>query len=118
MNFVLFDDPAIRVDLMPFTFTRPVGAIRMGILTLHETWEKFTGQPVSFLTEGYLQDKFPLVSAPDNLLINGAVCPSKNLFNALRELKPGEALVNRKVTLAARTNDAASFFSTSFKHKP
>jgi hypothetical protein len=39
MNLVLFDDPDIRVNLLPFTFTRPVASIRVGILTIAEKWE-------------------------------------------------------------------------------
>ncbi|NBP70768.1 MAG: hypothetical protein EBU52_18765, partial [Cytophagia bacterium] len=29
MNLVLFDDPALRINLLPFTFTRPVADIRI-----------------------------------------------------------------------------------------
>ncbi|WP_372974613.1 putative sugar nucleotidyl transferase, partial [Muriicola sp.] len=39
MNYVLFDSE-VRTSLLPFTFTRPVGEIRIGILTLREKWEK------------------------------------------------------------------------------
>ena len=48
MNFVLFDDPIILTDLLPFTYTRPVGAIRIGILTISDKWAKSVGEPVSF----------------------------------------------------------------------
>ncbi|MBL7865454.1 MAG: glucose-1-phosphate thymidylyltransferase, partial [Cyclobacteriaceae bacterium] len=58
MNVVLFDDPSIRVDLLPFTFTRPVGAIRVGILTIQEKWEKALNVGVGFRTEKYLEQKF------------------------------------------------------------
>ena len=49
MNLILFDEPAIRQNLLPFTFTRPVADIRVGILTIAEKWAHFTQQPVSFL---------------------------------------------------------------------
>ena len=39
MNYVLFDGEAHR-KLLPFTFTRPVAEIRIGILTIREKWEK------------------------------------------------------------------------------
>lgn len=115
MNLVVFDDPVIRMDLLPFTFTRPVAAIRVGILTIKEKWEKFFGQPISYLTQNYLQEKFPLNSDRENLLINGAVCPDENLFTVIQQLKKGERLVKGKWTLAARTEDVHSFAEASIR---
>ncbi len=106
MNIVVFDEPGIRVDLMPFTLTRPVAAIRVGILTISEKWEKLFSQPVSFLTQDYLSEKFPLAPGDDNLFINGALCPDENLFNSIRNLKNCEVLGKDNRVLAVR---AASF---------
>ncbi|CAN5146205.1 GlmU family protein [soil metagenome] len=100
MNIVAFDDPIIRGDLLPFTYTRPVATLRVGILTIAEKWEKVLGHPLSFLTQDYLTEKFPLVSGTENLLINGAVCPDGNLLKAILTLKKGEALVKGKVMIA------------------
>ena len=38
MNYILFDGPS-RNQLLPFTYTRPVADIRVGILTIREKWE-------------------------------------------------------------------------------
>ena len=105
MNIVVFDDPVIRKDLLPFTFTRPVASVRLGILTIKEKWEKLFLQPISYLTEDYLQEKFPLATSQDNLLINGAVCPDENLLIAVKSLKKGEALIKDKVVVAKRATD-------------
>lgn len=102
MNVILFDDPAIRTELLPFTYTRPVGKIRTGILTIEEKWNKWLGAPVSFQTESYLQKKYPAVSSSDNLLINGALCPDEKLVAAVKALAPGKFLVKDNVLLAAR----------------
>lgn len=102
MNIILFDDPVIRQDLLPFTFTRPVGGIRVGILTIAEKWEKWLGLKPSFKTEEYLQRKFPVSSTPDNLLINGAVCPDQTLVDTIKALPPGYFLVRGQLLLAAR----------------
>ena len=102
MNVILFDDPQIRLNLLPFTFTRPVAGIRVGILTVAAKWEKWLGQPVSFKTEEYLQAKYPLRSEDDNLLINGALCPDAGLVNTLKDLKSGTFLVKGARLLAAR----------------
>lgn len=115
MNIVVFDDPVIRMDLLPFTFTRPIASIRVGILTIKEKWEKFFAQPVSCLTQNYLQEKFPLTVATENLLINGAVCPDENLYKAIQYLKKGERLIKGTLTIAARTEDVHSFTNSSIK---
>lgn len=107
MNIIVFDDPVIRKDLLPFTFTRPVASIRVGILTIKEKWERFF-QPISWLTEGYLMEKFPLHTSHDNLQINGAVCPDENLVNAIKALTMDEALTKDKLIIAKRTTDINS----------
>lgn len=98
----MFDDPTLRVALLPFTFTRPVSAIRVGILTIAEKWEKRLGADASFKTEAYLQKKFPLISALDNLLINGAVCPDDQLVDTVTALPEGYYLVKDALLIAAR----------------
>jgi UDP-N-acetylglucosamine diphosphorylase/glucosamine-1-phosphate N-acetyltransferase len=102
MNIILFDDPTLRNALLPFTFTRPVSAIRVGILTIAEKWEKRLGTEASFKTEDYLQKKFPIVSTLDNLLINGAICPDELLVDTVRALPDGYYLVKDTLLLASR----------------
>jgi UDP-N-acetylglucosamine diphosphorylase/glucosamine-1-phosphate N-acetyltransferase len=92
MNIILFDEPVVRQSLLPFTFTRPVAEIRVGIYTITEKWENYMGVPVSFLTQPYLQEKYPAVFSANNLYINGAVCPDVYLVREIRTLKAGEAL--------------------------
>ncbi len=103
MNFILFDDPVIRIDLLPFTFTRPVATIRVGILTIAEKWEKMLGQKVSYSTQDYLSKKFNTTITSDNLWINGALCPDDQLIQTIRELKSGQGLSYQSRILAYRT---------------
>jgi UDP-N-acetylglucosamine diphosphorylase/glucosamine-1-phosphate N-acetyltransferase len=103
MNLILFDDPIIRINLLPFTYTRPVGSIRIGILTISEKWEKRLGHKPSFQTAGYLQTKFPKIDASDNLLINGAVCPDEQLVDAVKNLPLHHYLVHEQLLIAANT---------------
>src|SRR6478609_6895858 len=102
MNVILFDDPAIRVNLFPFTLTRPVGAIRIGILTIAEKWERWFKTSVSFQTEDYLSAKFPRENSGDDLLINGAICPDAELKATISALPSGYFLVQDALLLAAR----------------
>jgi UDP-N-acetylglucosamine diphosphorylase/glucosamine-1-phosphate N-acetyltransferase len=102
MNVILFDDPNLRKALLPFTFTRPLSAIRVGILTIAEKWEKRLGTEVSYKTEAYLQKKFSVVSTLDNLLINGAICPDDVLVDTVKALPDGYYLVKGTLLIAAR----------------
>ena len=92
MNYILFDDSS-RENLLPLTFTKPVGDLRIGIITIREKWEKYLNVKTSTLTEGYLSKKFPLIKAKNNVLINGSVCPNKQLVDAINKLKANQALV-------------------------
>lgn len=91
-NLILFDDPTIRPALLPFTFTRPVSEIRVGICTITEKWARRLNTVPAFRTERYLQRKYPDPVTSPGLFVNGAVCPTKSLISALNGLTPGEAL--------------------------
>ncbi len=101
MNCILFDDNH-RSNLLPLVFTRPVADIRIGILTIREKWEKYLGVKTSSLTDGYLSVKYSSTVEDDNLLINGAVLPDKNLVNRIKSLTPGEVIVKEDFVVAMR----------------
>ncbi len=110
MNVILFDGPS-RNTLLPLTFTRPVAAIRIGILTIAEKWEKHLNAAVSYKTQAYLSVKFPAQQAEENLFINGGLCPDDALLQAISGIRNGEALVKQDVLLAAKIagSDAGTF---------
>ncbi|MGX5858447.1 putative sugar nucleotidyl transferase [Dyadobacter jiangsuensis] len=91
---ILFDDPKIRIQLLPFTYTRPVAGIRCGIHTLAEKWADRCHSTVSFQTEAYLAIKYPENTSGDNLYINGALCPDDHLTGIVKGLPHGNALVS------------------------
>ncbi|UZR95428.1 GlmU family protein [Chondrinema litorale] len=108
MNIILFDEPGLKSGLLPFTYIRPVAAIRIGILKIYEKWEKhFLGNgyktKVSYLTDVYLQEKFPAHFDDVNLYINGAVCPEKKLFQQILGLQEGEGLKHGNELIAYKT---------------
>lgn len=111
INLILFDQPQIRQSLLPLTFTRPVAQIRVGILIISEKWEKRLGSTASYITEPYLAHKLPLITREDNLFINGALCPSQGLVEAIKALQPEQVLMDEDTVLAARTKhtEIASF---------
>ena len=91
MNYILFDGSA-RNQLLPFTFTRPVADIRIGILTIREKWEHFLGFTTTTVTEDYLTNKYPFLELEKNILINASFLPSENLVNIIKDLQENQAL--------------------------
>ena len=92
MNYILFDGK-VREALLPFTYTRPVADIRMGILTIREKWEHYLKATTSSKTEEYLSSKFPLHTGDHNIFINGSYFPNPELVAQIKSLKTGEALM-------------------------
>ncbi len=91
MNYILFDGTH-RNNLLPFTYTRPVCEIRIGILTIREKWEKLLGFTTTTLTEDYLQTKYPMVELDENILINASFLPTEAITDQIRKLKENEAI--------------------------
>jgi UDP-N-acetylglucosamine diphosphorylase/glucosamine-1-phosphate N-acetyltransferase len=107
MNVILFDDPTIRINLLPLTFTRPVADIRVGILTIREKWEKMTGSTTSSKTEDYLSTKYPTEYTidTDNVWINGAVLPNDGLLEEIKALLPNQVLLKNDLIIAINSGN-------------
>lgn len=93
MNYILFDG-AHRDSLLPFTYTRPVAEIRIGILTIREKWEQYLGITTTTVTEDYLSKKWPMVEMEHNIMISASYLPNPNLVEQIKKLKVGQALVH------------------------
>lgn len=95
-NIILFDQPEVRLELLPLTFTRPVALVRFGLTTMMEKWQTAIPEAqFSFETQDYLSQKYPMQLAPadgDNLHIAAHVVPDNALTDAILALRPGEAL--------------------------
>jgi UDP-N-acetylglucosamine diphosphorylase/glucosamine-1-phosphate N-acetyltransferase len=102
MNYILFDGPS-RNKLLPFTYTRPVADIRIGILTIREKWEKYLGYTTSTVTEEYLTEKFPMVELEENVMINGSYLPNGELVELIKSLKEKQAIFKDEDVIAFYT---------------
>ncbi len=100
MNVVLFDEALTRNNLLPLTFTRPVCEIRIGILTIREKWEKILSVKTGTHTQEYLSKKYPVLHTAPALFINGKLCPSAALLEAVKKLQTGQALYKAEELLA------------------
>lgn len=99
MNYILFDGDA-RNKLLPFTFTRPVADIRVGILTIREKWELLLESTTTTITEEYLSEKWPMVELENNVMINGAYFPSESLLQQIKNLKTNQVIVHQDTYVA------------------
>jgi len=99
MNYILFDG-TVRDALLPFTFTRPVADMRIGILTIREKWERYLGSTTTTITEEYLSEKYPMVELEENVLINASFLPNKELVDIILALNEDEAIFKGEEVIA------------------
>ena len=94
MKIVLFDTLENYRNLLPLSYTRPVGAFRVGIVTVREKWEHSLPGEHSFYPIQYLREKFPLDCGEDEeaLFVAGNKLPDKATALEASMLRAGEAL--------------------------
>lgn len=104
MNYILFDG-TVRDALLPFTFTRPVADIRIGILTIREKWEFYLGSTTTTVTEDYLSEKYPMVEMEENVMINSSFLPNQVLVDLVTSLGTNQAIFVEDEVVAFYTSD-------------
>jgi UDP-N-acetylglucosamine diphosphorylase/glucosamine-1-phosphate N-acetyltransferase len=83
-------------NLFPFTLTRQVQDIRVGILTIREKWELALGMPSFDKSENDYKDLDRAIIIDESIgndliyLIHGNVLPTKPLVKQIKKLKNGE----------------------------
>lgn len=119
MNIILFDDSS-RGQLLPLTFTRPVAAIRIGMLSISEKWQHyFPEATVSYSTEAYLQMKYSLNKTKENLWINAAALPNTDFISAIKSLQKMQAITDGTKILAKISeglNDTTTDLPVNFEY--
>ena len=99
MNYILFDG-AVREALLPFTFTRPVADLRIGILTIREKWETFLGYTTSTITEEYLATKYPMIEMEENIMINASFLPNQEVVDKIKSLGENQLILFKEEVVA------------------
>lgn len=97
---ILLHDAGVHRHLLPLTFTRPVGALRPGILTIAEAWWRMTELPVGHRTEAYLRERWPEVGGEVVRDVRAGLLPLPELVSAVLDLEPGRMLVKEGRVLA------------------
>lgn len=84
--------------LFPFTLTRRIQDIRVGILTIREKWELHLGYPSFDKDEEDYKDTERSIIIDENMgkdvlyLVHGNVLPTPELIKQVKKLKPGTCL--------------------------
>ncbi|HEU4471936.1 MAG TPA: putative sugar nucleotidyl transferase, partial [Flavisolibacter sp.] len=99
MKKIVFTEEFCRPEnLFPFTLTRQIQDIRVGILTIREKWERYLGLPSFDKNEGDYKDLDRAVRIDESLgedpiyLIHGNILPTAGLVRQVKKLKPGQCL--------------------------
>jgi UDP-N-acetylglucosamine diphosphorylase/glucosamine-1-phosphate N-acetyltransferase len=100
MNKIIFTEEFCQPEnLHPFTLTRQIQDIRVGILTIREKWEKILGLPSYDKKEDDYKDLDRSINISDAVedggicfMIHGNVLPTPKLVKAINKLENGEFL--------------------------
>ncbi len=112
MNIIFFEEKELRAQLLPFTFTRTIADLRVGILTIREKWEQRFKVLSSSITENYLAGKYPLlINDTSNFLINSSVIPTEQYFKIVQNLPLNTILKqnNRVLAIHCGAQEAIKF---------
>ncbi|MBD0332478.1 MAG: glucose-1-phosphate thymidylyltransferase [Chitinophagaceae bacterium] len=99
MKRIVFTEEFCQPEkLFPFTLTRHIQDIRIGILTIKEKWECYLGQSSYDKHEGNYKDSEESVIIKETIgddvvyLIHGNVLPTDGLIKKVKKLRHGEFL--------------------------
>lgn len=92
-NIVLFDVPAVRENLLPLSYTRPLADFRVGITTIRQKWESLLPGDYSYLTVDYLAEKYPMADVGKALFVASNILPDEDFVNAVKSLPEGKILI-------------------------
>ena len=103
MQKIIFTEEYCKPEnLHPFTYTRHIQDIRIGILTIREKWERYLKIPSANKWEDYyLDDENSVkiekgIGKDDYLLVHANVLPTKAIISKIKSLKNGEFLTTGK----------------------
>ena len=97
MEFVLVDLPDME-HFYPFSLTRSLTEIRVGIFSIKERWDSLLNSESQVFTSPYLQGLYeaPFLQNEDAVIfINSTCLPDAAIKNAILNLKEGESLLDK-----------------------
>jgi UDP-N-acetylglucosamine diphosphorylase/glucosamine-1-phosphate N-acetyltransferase len=99
MQIVLFEDH-LWSRFLPLVYTRPVGELRMGMMTMAQRYARSMNTEVVHDTRLPLQALFQIASAQMQLHVNARLFPTASFLNELKSMAPGDVLKKDDIVLA------------------
>ncbi len=103
MQKIIFTEEYCKPEnLHPFTYTRHIQDIRIGILTIREKWERYLKiSSANKWQDHYLDNEQSIkiekgIGKDDNLLVHANVLPTKVIISKIKKLQHGEFLTSGK----------------------
>ena len=103
MQKIIFTEEYCKPEnLHPFTYTRHIQDIRIGILTIREKWEQYLKIPsLDKWEDHYLDNELSIkiekgIGKDDYVLVHANVLPTKTIISKIKKLKNGEFLSSGK----------------------
>ena len=100
MNKIVFTEEFCQPEnLFPFTLTRQVQDIRIGVMTIREKWEALLDMPSFDKFENDYKDLDRAIILEDEIgddlvyLIHGNILPTAELAQQVKNLNPGECIL-------------------------
>lgn len=103
MAIVLFDNQ-FRKKLFPFTATKAVADLRIGILKIKDWWQLKTNESILVHTENYLQKLYPQINAETRIWVDASVLADDFLIQRILALETNECLADEFGLIAGYTN--------------
>lgn len=103
MSIILFD-PLHRKQLYPFSQTRAIAAMRVGILTMAERWERISGMQVFTHTESYLQNLYGYPNADEHIWIDSSIIPSAALIDLFQSVSSNTCWADEHGLIMGKTH--------------
>lgn len=98
---IQLSDNGKHLNFAPLSLTRPIGDIRMGILTNADRWKLLVPEAeITFDSEDYLAAKFN--DSIGDVVVDASVIPTKELVDAILALKGNEELLKDGIKIARR----------------
>jgi UDP-N-acetylglucosamine diphosphorylase/glucosamine-1-phosphate N-acetyltransferase len=102
---IVLSDSGLHKRFAPLTLTRPVGDLRMGMLTNSERWKLLSNAAIQYDTEAYLYPKFNAANSENfqnQITINAALIPDKAIAEVILSLPENASLKYDTLTLAKK----------------
>lgn len=106
-KYILVDHFSQWQGLAPFTLTRSISALRVGLRTIQETWSDALEDNVEIQSQAYLMDHAPVIEGLC-VMINSAFLCVPDLVEKILALNPGESLYDHGVQVASCVDASAS----------